>query len=101
LLDTYVVDPQQWKSNLKDAGDTVSKFLQPLNCELVSKTSPARCSSWDVTKENVLQLLTERAQNCTVTSDSCRTQLFNAPSVSGASSLQDVSKHTAEDDACK
>jgi len=86
---------------LTDAGDTVSKFLQPLNCELVSKTSPTRCSSWDITEENVAQLLTERAQNCTVTSDSCRTRLFNAPSVSGADSRQDVSKHTAEDGACK
>lgn len=86
---------------MKDAGDTVSKFLQPLNCELVSKTSPNRCSSWDITEENVSQLLTVGAQNCAVTSDSCRTRLFNAPSVSGAASLQDVSKHTAEDDACK
>ena len=100
MLDTYVVDSQQWKSNLKDAGDTVSKFLQPLNCEFVSKTSPNRCSSWDITEENVSQLLTERAQNCAVTSDSCRTRLFNA-SVSGANSRHDVSKHTAEDDACK
>ena len=101
MLDIYVVDSQQWKSNLKDAGDTVSKFLQPLNCELVSKTSPSRCSSWDITEENVSQLLTERAQNCTVTSGSCRTRLFNAPSVSAADSFQDVSKRTAEDHACK
>jgi len=101
LLDTYVVDSQQWKSNLKDAGDTVSKFLQPLNCELVSKTSPNRCSNWDIIGENVSQLLTERAQNCAVTSDSWRTRLFNASPVSGADSLQDVSKHTAEDDVFK
>lgn len=86
---------------MKDAGDTVSKFLQPLNCELVSKTSPNRCSSWDITEENVSLLLTARDQNCTVNSDGCRTQLFNAPSVSGADSLKDVSKHTTEDDLCK
>jgi hypothetical protein len=101
FLDTYFVDTQQWKSNLKDAGDTVSKFLQPLNCELVSKTSPYRCSSWDIAEENVSLLLTAQTQACTVMSESCGTQLFNAPSVSGADSLQDISKLAAEDDACK
>jgi hypothetical protein len=101
LLDTYFVDSQQWKSNLKDVGDTVSKFLQPLNCELVSKTSPNRCSSWDITEENVSLLLTTQTPKFTVTSDSCGTHLVDAPSVSRADSLQDISKCTAEDDACK
>lgn len=101
MLDTYFVGPQQWKSNLKDAGDTISKFLQPLNCELVSKTSPNRCSSWDITEENALLLRTTQTQNCTVSSDSCEAQLLDATSVSGADSHQDISKCAAEDDACK
>jgi hypothetical protein len=95
------VDCQQWKSNLKDAGITVSKFLRPLNCELVNNTSPNQCSSWDVTEENVSALLSIQAQKCTGTSDDWGRQLSDTTSVSAASGGQHISKHTSEDYACK
>ncbi|XP_021932258.1 fidgetin-like protein 1 isoform X2 [Zootermopsis nevadensis] len=79
-------DTQQWRSNLRDAGVTISKFLRPLNCELVNSTSPNQCSSWDVTEENISALLSAQTHNCTVTSDDC--------------GGQNISKHTAEDYAC-
>jgi hypothetical protein len=95
------VDPQQWKSNLKDAGVTVSKFLQPLNCELVNSTSPYQCSSWDVTEENVSALLSTQAQSCAVTLNDWGRQMSHVTSVSAASSGQHISEPTAEDNACK
>lgn len=87
LFVTCFIDTQQWRSNLRDAGVTISKFLRPLNCELVNSTSPNQCSSWDVTEENISALLSAQTHNCTVTSDDC--------------GGQNISKHTAEDYACK
>jgi hypothetical protein len=93
------VDTQQWKSNLQDTGDTISKFLQSLDCELVSDTSPSRCSSWDITEENVSMLLSARTRNCTAALD--RMQTSNAPSVSAARADQQISKGTADNSTHK
>jgi hypothetical protein len=93
------VDTQQWKSNLQDAGDTVSKFLQSLDCELVSDTSPSRCSSWDIAEANVSMLLSTRTQSCTAASD--RMQTSDAPSVSAARADQQISKGTADNSTHK
>lgn len=101
LLELCFVDSQQWKSNLKDAASTVSKLLQPLNCELATDSSPNRCSSWNVTEENVSMLLSARSQNCTVTLDKWGQQLSDAPSISVANLGQNISKHVTEDNACK
>jgi hypothetical protein len=92
------VDSQQWKSNLQDASDTISKFLQPLNCELVSDTSPNRCSSWDITEENVSMLLSGRIRNFAVASDRIHTS--DVP-VSAARADQQISKGTAKDNTYK
>ncbi|XP_033608569.1 fidgetin-like protein 1 isoform X2 [Cryptotermes secundus] len=83
-------DPQQWKSNLMDAGDTISKFLHPLNCDLVSDTTPSRCSSWDITEENVSMLLSARTRNYIAALDGIQTS--DAPSVFATRADQQISK---------
>ena len=46
-----------------NAKETVLKFMKPLDCELATESVPKRCSSWDVTDDNVLNLLNAESSN--------------------------------------